>query len=336
MLNKKSFCKILALSAIGVTLLSGAAITESSHPAQAASTEKVLKLKSKAYEYTRNGKRAHHGYLSKGYSYYAKGTKYIHDKKYYLISDRGHRYYIRASKVRVRTLTKFIRIIHNSYLYNKYGNRLWRQGVCRPGSYFLYGTRYIDGDKYYEVGDGMYVKAGNVAAARHRKNTATKERSLDKALQPYRTVYIDFGQDDPLYQPLMQAITEWNNTGAITFTVVNDKSQADINVEETDKPKAYWAGLTTFHDEELGSSRKEILKSTFHATVYYNTSTNTDSKNEKLIFEHELGHAIGLSHNHEQSIMNDDQDANGNSVFYSVNTIQPIDITHVKELYNEK
>lgn len=41
------------------------------------------------------------------------------------------------------------------------------------------------------------------------------------------TVYIDI-DDSTLYNAFVSAIKQWNNTGAFTFKIVNDKKDADI------------------------------------------------------------------------------------------------------------
>lgn len=330
--DRKNLIKVLALGFSSAALFSGANMAFATNSVQASSIT-VLKFKANAYEYTKHGKRANHKCLTKGSSYYSKGRRYIHGKKYYIISDSGHRFYIKSGNIKPILLSKTVKVTHNSYIYNRWGNRLFSQGTYRPGHYYLYGTRYIAGNKYYEIGDGMYIKGSNVAKPNHRNNTDTGYYISQKALKPYRTVYIDLNKDDPLYQTAQEAINDWNATGAITFSLVNNKNQANIVIKTTNQPDQSWGGQDVYFDEDA-KTKKGILSERYHSTINYNTAHN-EHGGEKIVLEHELGHAIGLDHNHEQSIMNVDEGSNGDAVMFSFNTVQPADIANVKRMFDE-
>jgi len=107
------------------------------------------------------------------------------------------------------------------------------------------------------------------------------------------TVYIDT-QDETFRSAYQEAIRAWNQTGAFTFQIVNDKNQANIVATEM--------------------NRYYLLNSQY--SYSYERIVNTA--------EHELGHAIGLEHNEEKSVM---QSAGS---FYG---IQAVDVQAVKELY---
>lgn len=137
------------------------------------------------------------------------------------------------------------------------------------------------------------------------------------------TVYIDI-DDSTLYNAFVSAIKQWNNTGAFTFKIVNDKKDADIvgKLMENDDGTAGTTDTTT--DEQT----KRIIKATVYLNRYYLESATYGYSEQRIVntAEHELGHAIGLDHTDEVSVM---QPAG------SYYTIQPRDVDVVKKLYQE-
>lgn len=49
-------------------------------------------------------------------------------------------------------------------MYNKNGKRIGKKVLPKGESYFIYGTRRIQGRKYYQVGDKEFIKASNASA----------------------------------------------------------------------------------------------------------------------------------------------------------------------------
>mgnify|MGYP000952477352 FL=1 len=136
------------------------------------------------------------------------------------------------------------------------------------------------------------------------------------------TVYIDT-TNETLRSAYQEAINSWNQTGAFTFQVINDKEEADIVATEMNDGSVSAAGEA--------ESKTNLLTNRFtHVTVrlnsYYLLDRRYGYSHERIVntAAHELGHAIGLDHNEEESVM---QSAGS---FYS---IQPIDIQAVKDLY---
>lgn len=159
--NKISLTKVLALGATSAALLGGALLT-SQNTVDASSSVVLLKFKHNAYRYDKNGKRIGKGYIVKGSTYYSKGVYKIHGKKYYKLDTKGN-IFIKAGNLSTRRLTDQVTLERNAYLYNKNGKRL--KGKLYKGvSYFIYGSRYINGKKYYQVGAHQYIKAVNASA----------------------------------------------------------------------------------------------------------------------------------------------------------------------------
>ena len=136
------------------------------------------------------------------------------------------------------------------------------------------------------------------------------------------TVYIDTA-NETFRSAYQEAIDAWNQTGAFTFQIINDKDKADIVATEMNDGNVSAAG-------EAESQTNLLTKRFTHVTVRLNSYYLLDSRyaysHERIVntAAHELGHAIGLDHNEEESVM---QSAGS---FYS---IQPIDIQAVKDLY---
>ena len=160
--NKSILTKILALGATSTALLGGALLTNS-NTVDASSSIVLLKFKHNAYRYNKNGKRIGSGYITKGSTYYSKGVYKIHGKKYYKLDTKGN-VYIKSGNLSTRRLTDQVTLKHNAYLYNIHGRRINRQKLYKGVSYFIYGSRYINGKKYYQIGVQEYIKASNASA----------------------------------------------------------------------------------------------------------------------------------------------------------------------------
>ena len=162
MSKKISLTKVLALGATSTALLSGAMMLNN-NKVEASSSIVLLKFKHNAYRYNKNGKRIGRGYITKGSTYYSKGAYRIHGKKYHKLDTKGN-IYIKDGNLSIRRLTNQVTLKHNAYLYNIHGRRINKQKLYKGVSYFIYGSRYIHGKKYYQVGVHEYIKASNASA----------------------------------------------------------------------------------------------------------------------------------------------------------------------------
>ncbi|MDB6250587.1 SEC10/PgrA surface exclusion domain-containing protein [Lactobacillus amylovorus] len=162
MSNKLSLTKLLALGATSTALLGGA-LMANSNTVDASSSIVLLRFKHNAYRYNKNGERIGKGYICKGSTYYSKGAYRIHGKKYHKLETKGN-IFIKDSNLTARRLTQQVTLKHNSALYNKNGKRIGKKVLPKGESYFIYGTRRIQGRKYYQVGDKEFIKASNASA----------------------------------------------------------------------------------------------------------------------------------------------------------------------------
>ena len=163
-MNKKiSLTKVLALGATSTALLSGAMMMNNNKVEASSSSIVLLKFKHNAYRYNKNGKRIGTGYITKGSTYYSKGAYRIHGKKYHKLDTKGN-IYIKDGNLSIRRLTNQVTLKHNAYIYNIHGRRINRQKLYKGVSYFIYGSRYINGKKYYQIGAKEYIKASNASA----------------------------------------------------------------------------------------------------------------------------------------------------------------------------
>ena len=136
------------------------------------------------------------------------------------------------------------------------------------------------------------------------------------------TVYIDT-QDETFRSAYQEAIRTWNQTGAFTFQIVNDKNQANIVATEMNDGTVSAAGEA---ESQTNLLTKRFTNVTVRLNRYYLLNSQYGYSYERIVntAEHELGHAIGLEHNEEKSVM---QSAGS---FYD---IQAVDVQAVKELY---
>lgn len=115
---------------------------------------------------------------------------------------------------------------------------------------------------------------------------------------PEAKVYIDISNNAQLRSAAVDAMNAWNRTGAFTFHQINDKKDAQIVINTVDNSDTNAAG--------------HLLKATVNLNRYY--------------LQNELGHAIGLNHTNNVSVMYPKG---------SIYTIQPQDIKTVKKIYHE-
>lgn len=142
---------------------------------------------------------------------------------------------------------------------------------------------------------------------------------------PEKTATIFVGTGNPtLDSATNSAIQAWNQTGAFRFRPTTNRDQADIVVRAMDNDQTNAAGLTQ-------QSSNPLTNRFVHADVYLNQRYLLDPlygySRDRIVntAEHELGHAIGLDHTNNVSVM---QPAGS---FYS---IQPADVQAVKQLYS--
>ena len=178
-------------------------------------------------------------------------------------------------------------------------------------------------------GDDTSTQSLNLSDS-SQKNEQTSQQKTDSTTIPTNgrwatntaTIYVNTG-NKTLDSAAQSAIQQWNQTGAFTFRPVNSSQQAEIVVSAMDNDSTNAAGLTK-------TSSNSINNHFVHANVYLNQRYLLDPEygyDQQRIFntaEHELGHAIGLDHTKQVSVM---QPAGS---FY---TIQPGDIQAVKKLY---
>ena len=136
------------------------------------------------------------------------------------------------------------------------------------------------------------------------------------------TIYIDT-QDETFRSAYQEAIRAWNQTGAFTFQIVNDKNKANIVATEMNDGTVSAAGEA---ESQTNLLTKRFTNVTVRLNRYYLLNIQYGYSYERIVntAEHELGHAIGLEHNEEKSVMQ------SSGSFYG---IQAVDVQAVKELY---
>lgn len=139
------------------------------------------------------------------------------------------------------------------------------------------------------------------------------------------TIFINM-HNKVFQQAMEEGITAWNNTGAFKFKIVPNRQQADIIATTSNNSGDQAAGLTEMSVSTMSgyfTSSHIYLNKAYLLNPAYNYS------HQRIVntAEHELGHAIGLSHNNAQSVMQP------SGSFFS---IQNIDIQSVNNLYAKK
>ena len=239
MSKKISLTKVLALGATSTALLSGAMMMNNNKVEASSSSIVLLKFKHNAYRYDKNGKRIGRGYITKGSTYYSKGAYRIHGKKYHKLDTKGN-IYIKDGNLLTRRLTNQVTLKHNAYLYDIHGRRINRQKLYKGVSYFIYGSRYIHGKKYYQVGAHQYIKASNASA-------------------PFSTYHQDNNVD--------------NGNSNTTNTSTNTNIATVINYNNASKSQNTKSNANTQSQANTGSSKTSLNSS--HQSQQTQSGSNT-------------------------------------------------------------
>ncbi|WEV71044.1 matrixin family metalloprotease [Lactobacillus sp. ESL0785] len=139
-------------------------------------------------------------------------------------------------------------------------------------------------------------------------------------------VYIDLDNDEELIAATNDAITAWNNTDTFALVPTNNRKKAQIIIEPMFDPDTDAAGQTGI---KYNPKTKVIYTADIQLNVYYLQNFLYNYSYQRVVntVEHELGHAIGLNHNKEKSVM---------YPAGSLYPIEPVDIANVKKIYHEQ
>ena len=137
------------------------------------------------------------------------------------------------------------------------------------------------------------------------------------------TIYIDPQMDATFQKAYLEAIASWNQTGAFNFELVTEADQANIFATEMNDGSTAVAGEA---ESQTNLLTKQFISVTVRLNHYYLSNPNYGYTYDRIMHtaEHELGHAIGLEHTNEVSVM---QPAGS---YYG---IQAQDVKEVQELY---
>lgn len=139
------------------------------------------------------------------------------------------------------------------------------------------------------------------------------------------TIFINMN-NATFQRAMLDAVDAWNQTGAFKFKVVNSKKRADLVATSSNNSGDQAAGLAEMNENSLTGY---FTDGHIYLNKAYLLNPSYDYSHERIVntAEHELGHAIGLSHNNGQSVMQP------SGSFFS---IQNGDIQAVNQIYSRK
>ena len=178
-------------------------------------------------------------------------------------------------------------------------------------------------EKMSKIGQGGWNQWQETGTLEVLSQTDSHQHAEGKWAKASARIYIDPQMDETFQAAYAEAIKNWNQTGAFSFEVVADSSQADIVASEMNDGSTAVAGQA---ESQTNLLTNQFISVTVRLNHYYLSNPDYGYSYERIVHtaEHELGHAIRLDHTNETSVM---QPAGS---YYG---IQPQDVKAVEELY---
>lgn len=223
----------------------------------------------------------------------------------------------------MKVVFRFIRNLIIIFLLALLSWHIWQKPEVQRQA-FLVGDRLVQQLKQFTPQNKTAVSTHATKKLQQDAPARTDKKHI-LWTQPAASVYVNIHHNAQLRQAALAGIAAWNQTGVFHFKMAPSKKQAQITISVINDSDTNAAGQTrTAYNPQTG----RLVKTKVQLNRFYLQNPWYNYSHTRIVntVEHELGHAIGLTHKKKVSVM---------YPAGSLYSIQETDIRKVARIYHE-